>query len=35
MKITLEVDGGIENIGEYIDAININEELIKSIKFEV
>ena len=35
MKITIEVDGDITDAKEYLDALNIHDSLIKSIKFEV
>jgi hypothetical protein len=34
MKIILEVDGDISMVGEYFEALNIDNSLIKSIKFE-
>lgn len=34
MKIILEVEGDMRDIEQYLTALNIDEELIKSIKFE-
>lgn len=34
MKIIIEVDGDISMVGEYFEALNIDNSLIKSIKFE-
>ena len=34
MKITIEVDGDMDDIINYLKVININKKLINSIKFE-
>ena len=34
MRIIIDVDGDISNVSEYFKALNIDTELIKSIKFE-